>query len=174
MFKKNIENLEFTITQKMYDQHDKEWETIKSGYSSRANLDSEYLEDYIIETVEDAYRIEGKVRYYADIEYKEFKIDFKDIASHWYNLQHDYTRYLDALQKNRLTHFLFFRTNRPRYNSPEYKNMPDVIPVDFNLKFEYLGCYDVMHVMECLEPPRLNRVRIETLQNKHGDNIKWN
>ena len=113
-------------------------------------------------------------RYYADIEYKEFKIDFKEIASHWYNLQHDYTRYLDALQKNRLTHFLFFRTNRPRYNSPEYKNMPDVIPVDFNLKFEYLGCYDVMHVMECLEPPRLNRVRIETLQNKHGDNIKWN
>jgi hypothetical protein len=174
MFKKNIENLEFTITQKMYDQHDKEWETIKSGYSSRANLDSEYLEDYIIETVEDAYRIEGKDRYYADIEYKEFKIDFKEIASHWYNLQHDYTRYLDALQKNRLTHFLFFRTNRPRYNSPEYKNMPDVIPVDFNLKFEYLGCYDVMHVMECLEPPRLNRVRIETLQNKHGDNIKWN
>ena len=69
MFKKNIENLEFTITQKMYDQHDEEWETIKSGYSSRANLDSEYLEDYIIETVEDAYRIEGKDRYYACLLY---------------------------------------------------------------------------------------------------------
>ena len=65
----------------MYDRHDEEWETIKSGYSSRANIDSEYLEDYIIETVDDAYRIEGKDRYYADVEYEELKIDFKGISN---------------------------------------------------------------------------------------------
>ena len=92
------------------------------------------------------------------------KIDFKEIASNWYNLQHDYTRYLDGFRKNKLTHFLFFRSNRLRYDNREYRNMPDVIPVGYELEFEYLGCYDVMQVMGSLEAPRLNRVKIETLQ----------
>ena len=46
--------------------------------------------------------------------------------------------------------------------------MPDVIPVGYELEFEYLGCYDVMQVMGSLEAPRLNRVKIETLQEKYG------
>ena len=86
----------------------------------------------------------------------------------WYNMQHDYTRYLDAFQKQKLTHFLFFKSNRPRYDSKEYKNLPDVIPVGFELQFEYLGCYDVMQVLGELEAPKLNRVRIQTLQEKYG------
>ena len=168
MFKDYINNLKLTVSQEMFDQHEEEWAGIKSGYSSRANLDSEYLEDNVIENVEEAIRISGHGRYLADVEYKDMKIDFKEIASNWYNLQHDYTRYLDGFRKNKLTHFLFFRSNRLRYDNREYRNMPDVIPVGYELEFEYLGCYDVMQVMGSLEAPRLNRVRIETLQEKYG------
>ena len=172
MFRDYINNLKLTVTQEMFDRHEREWAGPKKGYSSRANLDSEYLEDDIIENVDEAIRITGHGRFLADVKYRNMKIDFKEIASHWYNLQHDYTRYLDAFQKDKLTHFLFFKTNRPRYNNKEYRNMPDVIPVGFELQFEYLGCYDVMQVMESIEqiqPGTLrNRVKIETLQEKYG------
>ena len=161
MFKDYINNLKLIVTQEMFDRHNEEWETIKSGYSSRANLDSEYLEDNVIENNEEAIRITGPGRYLADIQWRNMKIDFKEIASQWYNLQHDYTRYLDAFQKN-----------KPRYNNKEYRNMPDVIPVGFELEFEYLGCFDVMEVMgsiEQIQPGTLrNRVKIETLQEKYG------
>lgn len=168
MFKDYINNLKLTVTQDMFDRHEEEWAGPKKGYSSRANLDSEYLEDNVIEINEEAIRIEGHGRFLADVEYKNMKIDFKEIASNWYNLQHDSMRYLDAFQKDKLTHFLFFKSNRLRYNNREYRNQPDVIPVGYELEFEYLGCYDVMQVMSHLEPPRLNRVRIETLQEKYG------
>lgn len=168
MFKDYINNLKLTVTQEMVDRHDEEWAGPKKGYSSRANLDSEYLEDNVIETNEEAIRIEGHGRFLADVKWRNMKIDFKEIASNWYNLQHDSMRYLDAFQKDKLTHFLFFKSNRLRYNNREYRNQPDVIPVGYELEFEYLGCYDVMQVMSHLEPPRLNRVRIETLQEKYG------
>jgi len=168
MFKDYINNLQLTITQDLFDKHEEEWATIKKGYSSRANLDSEYLENNVIENIEDAHRINGKGRFLADIACKNMKIDFKEIASNWYNLQHDSMRYLDAYQKDDLTHFLFFKSNRLRYDNKEYRNMPDVIPVGYNLQFEYLGCYDVMEVMGNLESPRMKRVRIETLQEKYG------
>ncbi len=168
MFRDYINSLKLTVTEEMYNRHDKEYAGDKSGYSSRANLDSEYLEDNIIENIDEAVRITGHGRFLADVKYRNMKIDFKEIASYWYNMQHDYTRYLDAFQKQKLTHFLFFRSNRPRYDSKEYKNLPDVIPVGFELQFEYLGCYDVMQVLGELEAPKLNRVRIQTLQEKYG------
>ena len=169
MFKDYINNLKLTVTQEMVDRHDYEWATSKKTYSSRANLDSEYLEDNVIETNEEASRIEVKPdKFLADVKYRNMKIDFKEIASHWYNLKHDSIRYLDAFQKDKLTHFLFFKSNRLRYDNGEKRNQPDVIPVGYELEFEYLGCYDVMQVMSHLEPLRLNRVRIQTLQEKYG------
>ena len=55
----------------------------------------------------------------------------------------------------------------------EYKKTGDyyaVIPVGFELQFEYLGCYDVMQVLNNIEtePGRNGKVRIETLQEKYG------
>ena len=168
MFRDYINSLKLTVTEEMYKRHDEEYAGPKSTYSSRANMDSEYLEDNIIENIDEAVRITGHGRFLADVKYRNMKIDFKEIASYWYNMQHDYTRYLDAFQKQKLTHFLFFRSNRPRYDSKEYRNLPDVIPVGFELQFEYLGCYDVMQVLGELEAPKLNRVRIQTLQEKYG------
>ena len=167
MFRDYINNLKLTVTQEMYDRHDREYAGSKSGYSNRANMDSEYLEDNIIENVDEAIRITGPHKFLADISYRNMKIDFKEIASEWYNVQHDITRYLNAFQKQKLTHFLFFKSNRPRYNHKEYRNMPDVIPVGFELEFEYLGCYDVMQVLNHFDP-KSNRVRIQTLQEKYG------
>lgn len=167
MFRNYINNLKLTVTEEMYKRHNEEYAGSKSGYSSRANLDSEYLEDNIIENVDEAIRITGPHKFLADISYRNMKIDFKEIASEWYNVQHDITRYLNAFQKQKLTHFLFFKSNRPRYNHKEYRNMPDVIPVGFELEFEYLGCYDVMQVLNHFDP-KSNRVRIQTLQEKYG------
>ena len=152
MFRDYINSLKLEVTEEMYKRHDKEYAGDKSGYSSRANLDSEYLEDNIIENIDEAVRITGHGRFLADVKYRNMKIDFKEIASYWYSH----------------IHFLFFKSNRPRYDSKEYKNLPDVIPVGFELQFEYLGCYDVMQVLGELEAPKLNRVRIQTLQEKYG------
>ena len=44
-----INTLDLTISQDMFDRHDEEYATTKRGYSNRANLDSEYLEDMVIE-----------------------------------------------------------------------------------------------------------------------------
>jgi hypothetical protein len=65
-----INTLDLTVTKEMVERHDEEYATFKSGYSNRANLDSEYLEDMVIENVEGAERVEGKDRYFADIKYK--------------------------------------------------------------------------------------------------------
>ena len=174
MFRDYINSLKLEVTQEMHDRHWSEWRgergfANKSRYSSRANIDSEYLEDSVIENVDEAVRITGQGKFAADVKYRNMKIDFKEIASYWYNLQHDYIDYLQNFQKQKITHFLFFKSNRPRYNTKEYKNQADVIPVGFELQFEYLGCYDVMQVLNHIEHGKgKGRVRIETLQEKYG------
>ena len=163
-----INTLDLTVTKEMVERHDEEYATFKSGYSNRANLDSEYLEDMVIENVEGAERVEGKDRYFADIKYKGMVIDFKEIASVWYNLQHDYIRYMDANRKGLLTHFLFFKSNRDRYKN----NLPDVIPEGFELKFEFLGIYDVDTVMSGLDK-NMTRVNVYNLGDNYGRRIDY-
>ena len=161
-----INTLDLKISQEMFDRHDEEYATTKRGYSSRANLDSEYLEDMVVENVKGAKEVTGKDRYFADIKYKGMVIDFKEIASVWYNLQHDYIRYMDANRKGKLTHFLFFKSNRLRYDN----NLPDVIPVDYDLKFEFLGIYDVDTVMSGLDR-NIKRVNVYNLGDNYGRRI---
>jgi len=170
MFRDYINSLKLTVTEEMYKRHDREYAGSKKTYSSRANMDSEYLEDNIIENLDEAVRFTGPHKFLADVSYRNMKIDFKEIATQWYHVKHPTSRYLNAFQKQKLTHFLFFRSNRPRNNQMEYKKTGDyyaVIPVGFELQFEYLGCYDVMQVLNHYNP-EWNNVRIQTLQEKYG------
>ena len=63
----SMPNRKEPVTKEMVERHDEEYATFKSGYSNRANLDSEYLEDLVIENIEGAERVEGKDRYFADV-----------------------------------------------------------------------------------------------------------
>ena len=138
MFRDYINSLKLTVTEEMYKRHDEEYAGPKSTYSSRANMDSEYLEDNIIENIDEAVRFTGPHKFLADVSYRNMKIDFKEIATRWYHVKHPTSRYLDAFRKQKLTHFLFFRSNRPRYNNLELKkfNQPTVIEPGFELQFE--------------------------------------
>jgi len=165
-----INTLDLNISEEMYNRHWSEWRAEpgfknKSGYSKRANIDSEYLEEMVLEKIEGAE--EAPDKFYADVKYKGMIIDLKEIASVWYNLQHDPERYLNALRDGLLTHFLFFKSNRLRYDS----NIPDVIPEGFELKFEFLGIYDVNTVMSGLEKPFMNRVNVYNLGDNYGRRI---
>lgn len=174
MFRDYINSLKLEVTQEMHDRHWSEWRnergfTDKSKYSNRANIDSEYLEDSVIENVEEAVRLVGQDKYKADIKYRNMRIDFKEIASQYWYLPKDPIIFLQNFQKHKLSHFLFFKSNRPRYNTKEYRNQADVIEPGFVLQFEYLGCYDVMQVLNNIENyKKFGRVRIETLQEKYG------
>lgn len=167
-----INTLDLPISEEMFNRHWSEWRAEpgfkdKSGYSNRANIDSEYLEEMVLEKIEGAE--EAPDKFYADVKYKGMIIDFKEIASYWYNLQHDYMRYMNALNKGLLTHFLFFKSNRLRYE----KNMPDVIPEGFELKFKFLGIYDVNTVMSGLEKPHMKRVNVYNLGDNYGRRIDY-
>ena len=177
MFRDYINSLKLEVTQEMHDRHWSEWRNErgfadKSRYSSRENIDSEYLEDSIIENVEEVVRLVGQDKFKADIKYRNMRIDFKEIASQYWYLPKDPMIFLQNFRKHKLSHFLFFRSNRPRYNNLELKkfNQPTVIEPGFKLQFEYLGCYDVMQVLNNIEtePGRNGKVRIETLQEKYG------
>lgn len=161
-----IDTLDLTISQDLFDRHDEEYATTKSGYSSRANLDSEYLEDMVCEEVKGAEAITTKPdRFLADVRYKDMVIDFKEIASAYHNLQHDYLRYIEAAAKGQLTHFLYFKSNRERYGS----NMPDVIPVGYNLQFEFLGIYDVNTVMSNISAGgKHGKINVYNLGDNYG------
>ena len=175
MFRDYINNLKLEVTQEMHDRHWSEWRNErgfadKSTYSSRENIDSEYLEDSVIENVEEAVRLVGQDKFKADIKYRNMRIDFKEIASQYWYLPKDPMIFLQNFQKHKLSHFLFFRSNRPRNNQMEYRKTGDyyaVIPVGFELQYEYLGCYDVMQVLNHYNPEWKN-VRIQTLQEKYG------
>jgi hypothetical protein len=73
---------------------------------------------------------------------------------------------MDANRKGKLTHFLFFKSNRLRYDN----NLPDVIPVDYDLKFEFLGIYDVDTVMSGLDR-NMKRVNVYNLGDNYGRRI---
>ena len=51
-----INTLDLTISEEMYNRHWSEWRAEpgfkdKSGYSKRANIDSEYLEEMVLENI---------------------------------------------------------------------------------------------------------------------------
>jgi len=162
-----INTRKLVVTEEMVNTHNEEYRTTKSGYSNRANLDSEYLEDDVAKHVlgAEAITIEPD-RFLADIKYKGMVIDFKEIASIWYNLQHDPERYLEALIEGKLTHFLFFKSNRLRYE----QNIPDIIPAGFELTFEFLGLYDVNTVLAGRDF-KYPRVNVYNLGDKYGRRI---
>jgi hypothetical protein len=164
-----INTLDLTISQELFDRHDEEYATTKSGYSSRANLDSEYLEDMVCENVKGAEAITTKPdRFLADVKYKGMVIDFKEIASRYHNLQHDYLRYIEAQAAGQLTHFLYFKSNRERYAS----NMPDVIQVGYKLQFEFLGIYDVNTVMSQISTGgKHGKIDVYNLGDNYGRRI---
>lgn len=164
-----INTLDLTISQELFDRHDEEYNTFKKGYSSRANLDSEYLEDIVCENVKGAEAITTKPdRFLADVKYKGMVIDFKEIASRYHNLQHDYLRYIEAQAAGKLTHFLYFKSNRERYAS----NMPDVIQVGYKLQFEFLGIYDVNTVMSQISTGGKNgKIDVYNLGDNYGRRI---
>ena len=164
-----INTLDLNISQELSDQHDEQYATTKRAYSSRANLDSEYLENNICENVEGAEAITIKPdRYLADVQYKGMVIDLKEIASSYHNLQHDYIRYIEAQAAGKLTHFLYFKSNRLRYEN----NMPDVIPVGYKLQFEFLGIYDVNTVMSQISAGGKNgKVNVYNLGDNYGRRI---
>ena len=166
----------------MFDQHDEEYNTFKKGYSSRANLDSEYLEDIVCENVKGAEAIKcvpygskhpwncksTLCQMLADVKYKGMVIDFKEIASRYHNLQHDYLRYIEAQAAGKLTHFLYFKSNRERYAS----NMPDVIQVGYKLQFEFLGIYDVNTVMSQISTGgKHGKIDVYNLGDNYGRRI---
>ena len=174
-----INTLELVVSQEMSDRHDIEKATFKKKYSNRANLDSEYLEDDVSEYVKDVEAIKcvpygskhpwncktTLCQMLADIRYSGMIIDFKEIASIYHNLQHDYMRYIEALAAGKLTHFLYFKSNRLRYEN----NKPDTIPVGYKLQFEFLGIYDVNTVMsQIIRGGNHGKVNVCNLRENYG------
>jgi len=150
-----IHGLTFSITEEDVKRHDSEYKgeknyEDKSSYSNRANVDSEYLEEYLDKKYSNDVleKITSKpLKFYADILLKEegYKIDFKEIAGDFFNPQHDVERYLKAFANGQLTHFCFYRTNRERGNN----NIPLIIEANTKLKVEFLCIVDPHTLFSC-------------------------
>ena len=162
-----INNLSFVITEENVQRHNNEWKAVegytdKSGYSSRENIDSEYVEEYLSSTYSCLVKITKKPnKFFADISFDEYQIDFKEIAGDWFNTKHDFIRYFDAVEKGFLTHFLFYRTNRPRGDN----NSPLVISPNTTLKCEFL-CAVTPYVLFSCKMDKYNRISINDILKK--------
>ena len=111
--KDHIDGLKFTVTQEDVERHTNEYNNVegyqdKSGYSSRANVDSEYVEEYLAKTFPDDLEkiTESPLKFFADIRLQEDNkdsntlTDFKEIAGDFFNPQHDIERYLRATDRD--------------------------------------------------------------------------
>lgn len=153
--KDEIHGLTFTVTAEDVKRHDSEYKgekgfANKSSYSNRANVDSEYLEEYLAEKFPEEVleKITDKpLKFYSDILLKSgnYKIDFKEIAGDFFNPQHDVERYLKAFANGQLTHFCFYRTNRERGNN----NIPLIIEANTELTVEFLCIVDPHTLFSC-------------------------
>lgn len=154
-----IDGLRFTITEEDVIRHDNEYDgkpgfTNKNGYSSRENVDSEYLEEHLGDTLKGVSKIiETPIKFYSDILISPFLLDFKEINTKWFNLKHDYLRYFEARNKGYLTHFCFYRTNRERKNNLPIKILPNT-----ELTVEFLCIVDVQTLFT--SPIRNNRIDV--------------
>lgn len=165
-----INNLSFVITEEDVERHNNEWKSVKgytdkSGYSSRENLDSEYVEEYLSSTYSSLVKITKKPnKFFADISFGDYQIDFKEIAGDWFNTKHDLIRYFDAVQKGLLTHFLFYRTDRPRGDN----NFPTVISPGTTLNCEFLCAVTPYALFSC-NKDKYNRINIYDIMYKAGE-----
>jgi len=165
--KNAIHDLSLTIKEEDVKRHDSEWKSLngftdKSGYSSRENLDSEYVEEYLASMYPELEKITRKPnKFFADISFGNYQIDFKEIAGEWFNTKHDFIRYFDAVDKGLLTHFLFYRTNRPRGDN----NFPLVISPNTILKCEFL-CVVTPHILFSCRMDKYNRISVNDILKK--------
>jgi hypothetical protein len=174
--KNHIDGLKFTVTREDVERHTNEYNSVegfqdKSGYSSRANVDSEYVEEHLAKTFPDDLEkiTENPLKFFADIrlqsDYKTL-IDFKEIAGDFFNPQHDVERYLRAFAEGKLTHFCFYRTNRERAD----KNIPLVIEANTELTVEFLCISDPHTVFSC-KPTKYGSIPIKSIMqmSKHSE-----
>jgi hypothetical protein len=174
--KNHIDGLKFTVTQEDVERHTNEYNSVegfqdKSGYSSRANVDSEYVEEHLAKSFPDDLEkiTENPLKFFADIrlqsDYKTL-IDFKEIAGDFFNPQHDVERYLRAFAEGKLTHFCFYRTNRERAD----KNIPLVIEANTELTVEFLCISDPHTVFSC-KPTKYGSIPIKSIMqmSKHSE-----
>lgn len=177
--KDHIDGLKFTVTQEDVERHTNEYNNVegyqdKSGYSSRANVDSEYVEEYLAKTFPDDLEkiTESPLKFFADIRLQEDNkdsntlTDFKEIAGDFFNPQHDIERYLRAFAEGKLTHFCFYRTNRERAD----KNIPLVIEANTELTVEFLCISDPHTVFSC-KPTKYGSIPIKSIMqmSKHSE-----
>ena len=169
---KNIEdfinNHTFAVTQEAYDLHERKWNGGKTTYSSRANIDSEYLEERVCEYLNECEAITEKPdKFKADVRYENYVIDFKEIPpSGWFNLDsRRIAKHLQAIKDGLLTHFLFFRSNRER----DEKNWVFTIPVGYELQFEFIGLATASSVIG----NRYMRPYNEEQYRVNMENIEW-
>ena len=168
-----INNAIYKIPQEAYDLHEQKWNGGKTWYSSRANIDSEYLEEIVCKDVPLCEAITERPDVFkADVRLENYIIDFKEIPpSGWFNLDvRRITKHLQSIQEGKLTHFLFFRSNWER----DEKNWVFTIPVGSELKFEFIGIAEAdkvirsNHLMPYNENYRINMEKIEWLQRNQS------
>jgi len=163
-----IHGLKFTVTEEDVKRHNSEYKgekgfQDKSSYSSRANVDSEYLEEYLNEKYSNDVleKITSKpLKYYSDIliKPKDYKIDLKEIAGGFFNPQHPAERYLQAFHEGLLTHFCLYRTNRERGNN----NIPLVVEANTELTVEFLCIVDPYTLFSC-KPTKYGTIPIQSI-----------